>query len=125
MTTFNATEYANGLSVKNLNADLASGAVTKAQALAACKAKLARENIRKGALARWTRVAESLADKSVDGIDSDYAFTGKRADEPKADAPTKAEPDHVERMHALVSKRIMSNADKAELGNLIATYVTR
>ena len=49
MTTFNATEYANGLSVKVLNADLASGGVTKAQALAACKAKLARENIRKGA----------------------------------------------------------------------------
>ena len=129
MTKFDAHTYASGLTVANFIAAIDAGEITQTQGLAVCEAKTSRANIRKGALARWTRVAEGLKAKS---IDKDYAFTGKRADEPKADA--KAVKAHVaerqadlplERMNALVSKRIMSKDERAELSDLIAAYVTR
>lgn len=133
MTKFDAHTYASGLTVANFIAAIDAGEITQTQGLAVCEAKTSRANIRKGALARWTRVAEGLKAKS---IDKDYAFTGKRADEPKADAKAavKAVKAHVaerqadlpvERMNALVSKRIMSKAERAELSGLIAAYVTR
>ena len=119
MTKFNATEYASGLTVAQFNDAFNAGEITKAQALAVCKAKLDRENIRKGAKARWTRVAEGIANG---GIDKDYAFTGKRVE---AKPEVKAEPSVADRMQALVSKRIMSKADKDEMASLIAAYVSR
>ena len=129
MTKFDAHTYASGLTVANFIAAIDAGEITQTQGLAVCEAKTSRANIRKGALARWTRVAEGLKAKN---IDKDYAFTGKRADEPKA--AVKAVKAHVaerkadlplERMNALVSKRIMSKAERAELSGLIAAYVTR
>lgn len=126
MTKFNATAYASGLTVAQFNDAFNAGEITKAQALAVCKAKLSRENIRKGAKARWTRVAEGIANG---GIDKDYAFTGKRVEaEPEVKAEAKPKRKVVtpaERMQALVSKRIMSKADKDEMASLIAAYVSR
>lgn len=133
MTKFDAHTYASGLTVANFIAAIDAGEITHTQGLAVCEAKTSRANIRKGALARWTRVAEGLKAKN---IDKDYAFTGKRAgasevtihrdakggiaavSERKADLP-------IERMNALVSKRIMSKAERAELSGLIAAYVAR
>lgn len=124
MTKFNATEYASGLKVTELYDAINAGDITKAQALAACKAKLERPNIRPGAKGRWTRVADDLA-KGI--TDADYAFTGKRVE---AEPEVKAEPKRklvtpAERMQALVGKRIMSKADKDEMASLIAAYVSR
>ena len=141
MTNFNADTYAQGLTVKALIADIDAGTVTQAQGLAICEAKTSRENIRKGALARWTRVAEGL---KAGAINPTYAFTGKDADEPKAviavkhkngkistgiKAVTRAakqtEPTHIQRMTTLVGKKIMSRNEREELSGLIATYVAR
>ncbi len=112
MTKFDAHTYASGLTVANFIAAIDAGEITQAQGLAVCEAKTSRANIRKGALARWTRVAEGL---KAESIDKDYAFTGKRADEPKAEVKADKAPvakrklvEPVERMNALVSKRIMS-----------------
>jgi hypothetical protein len=127
MTKFDAHTYASGLTVANFIAAIDAGEITQTQGLAVCEAKTSRANIRKGALARWTRVAEGLKAKN---IDKDYAFTGKRADEPKATPKPKAKAQPkadlpIERMNALVSKRIMSKAERAELSGLIAAYVAR
>lgn len=127
MTKFDANAYASGLTVKDLNAAIAEGKITNKQALAVCEAKTSRANIRKGALARWTRVAEQL--KAKGAVDPTYAFTGKRADEPKADKPQpKAEPvgnSVLARANALLGKKILSKAEKAELAETLAAYVTR
>lgn len=135
MTKFNADAYATGLTVKSLIADIDAGTITQAQGLAVCEAKTSRDNIRKGALARWTRVAEGL---KAGAINPTYAFTGKDADEPKADAKAAvkavkahvakrkvAEPTHIQRMTTLVGKKIMSRSEREELSGLIATYVAR
>lgn len=125
MTKFDANAYASGLTVAQITDAINAGTITRAQALAVCEAKTSRPNIRKGALARWTRVAEGL---KAGNIDKDYAFTGKRADEAKPEPAPKAEAKPVlayERAHALIGKKILSKAERDELARIVNAYVTR
>ena len=129
MTKFNAQAYASGLTVATFNADLDAGTITKAQAKATVAAKLSRDSMKPSARKRWTRVADML--ETAGTINTHVAFRGAQAD---AKAAVKAVKAHVakrklvlpvERMNALVSKRIMSKDERAELSDLIAAYVTR
>ncbi len=71
-----------GKTVKELNADIASGAITAEDAHVLVVAKL-EGNMRDGARARWTRVANMLAKGS---LDVGQAFTN--GNKPKAKAKT-------------------------------------
>ena len=75
-----------GKTVKELNADIAAGEITVEDAHALVLAKL-DGNMRDGARARWTRVADMLAKGS---LDVGQAFTN--GNKPKAKAKTAAKP---------------------------------
>ena len=77
-----------GKTVNNLNDDIASGAITSADALVLVEAKIAGK-MRPGALKRWTRVRDMLAKGS---LDTTLAYRGEQAAKPKAKAKTAAKP---------------------------------
>ncbi|MEC7710654.1 MAG: hypothetical protein VX902_07750 [Planctomycetota bacterium] len=86
----------SGLTLKQVNENIADKTFTVAQVKAAITKKLSNPKMRKGAKARWTRALEQLSTKGAKGIDIGLAFTnGNKVaeDKPKGSkSKTKPEP---------------------------------
>ena len=65
----------SGLTLKQVNENIADKTFTVAQVKAAITKKLSNPKMRKGAKARWTRALEQLSTKGAKGIDVGLAFT--------------------------------------------------
>lgn len=144
MTQFNAETFASGLTVANFNAALDAGTITKAQAKSTVAAKLSRANMKPSARNRWTRVADML--EANGAIDANVAFRGAQAD---VKAAVKAVKKHVkarkakptqeqiqiaqverdvsalDRARQLLGKKILSKAERVEMGAILTTYVRK
>lgn len=107
------TYVLSGKTVKDLNADIASGEVTVADAHILVLAKL-EGNMRDGARARWTRVRDMLAKGS---LDVGQAFTN--GNKPKAKAKTTAKP----KAKAKTTAKAKPKAEALDF-DAVAAYVT-
>ena len=137
MTQFNAETFASGLTVANFNAALDAGTITKAQAKSTVAAKLARANMKTSARNRWTRVADMLEAKGT--IDANVAFRGAQADAKVAVKARKTKPNveqrqiaqverdvsALDRARQLLGKKILSKAERVEMGAILTTYVRK
>ena len=138
MTKFNAETFASGLTVANFNAALDAGTITKAQAKSTVAAKLSRANMKPSARNRWTRVADMLEANGT--IDANVAFRGAQADAKvavKVVKARKAKPTQeqiqiaqverdvsaLDRARQLLGKKILSKAERVEMGAILTTYV--
>ena len=109
------TYVLSGKTVKELNADIASGEVTVADAHILVLAKL-EGNMRDGARARWTRVRDMLAKGS---LDVGQAFTN--GNKPKAKAKTTAKPKA--KAKAKTTAKAKPKAEALDF-DAVAAYVT-
>ena len=140
MTKFNAETFASGLTVANFNAALDAGTITKAQAKSTVAAKLSRANMKPSARNRWTRVADMLEANGT--IDANVAFRGAQADAKpsvKVVKARKAKPTQeqiqiaqverdvsaLDRARQLLGKKILSKAERVEMGAILTTYVRK
>ena len=140
MTQFNAETFASGLTVANFNAALDAGTITKAQAKSTVAAKLSRANMKPSARNRWTRVADML--EANGAIDANVAFRGAQADAKlavKVVKARKAKPTQeqiqiaqverdvsaLDRARQLLGKKILSKAERVEMGAILTTYVRK
>ena len=140
MTQFNAETFASGLTVANFNAALDAGTITKAQAKSTVAAKLSRANMKPSARNRWTRVADMLEANGT--IDANVAFRGAQADAKvavKVVKARKAKPTQeqiqiaqverdvsaLDRARQLLGKKILSKAERVEMGAILTTYVRK
>lgn len=140
MTQFNAQAFASGLTVANFNAALDAGTITKAQAKSTVAAKLDRANMKTSARNRWTRVADMLEANGT--INANVAFRGAQADAKvavKAVKARKAKPNAEQRQIAqvecdvsaldrarqLLGKKILSKAERVEMGAILTAYVRK
>ena len=141
MTQFNAETFASGLTVANFNAALDAGTITKAQAKSTVAAKLSRANMKPSARNRWTRVADML--EANGAIDANVAFRGAQADAKAAVKgrvkARKAKPTQeqiqiaqverdvsaLDRARQLLGKKILSKAERVEMGAILTTYVRK